>query len=379
MKNCILYVSITCIFLFSCKNEKETNATLNLEFTKVYEIDTWKNAQTGLLWTLSFLGAELKKDSLEHAITRIDSTKFNLDLSKLGFSEDGLKALTLICDSLKKTEEYKFKNAVDLGAFVSLALGSSEHYYSITVSERDLFKVLSKYKDQQPIIFPVTKSLISKHTRVLKLYTNGPVTNWLFIAEEGEGSILNNTFKAKAFEVFDIMQNGQLRFLVYSADGKIINGSPQNLSEAGKPAKCLWCHEMFIQPLYTNNDSINGYISQATFQNLVKELMFKLALYRKNLNSDIDYSKTQDHSLAERLYIGYMEPSLIKLSKEWNIPVTKLKEILKNNRTHKHPEFTFFGDVYFRDSLNRLSPFRPCIQPFSIRERDEKEPNFIKK
>lgn len=344
----------------------------------MYEIDNWENGRTGLLWTLSFLGAELKKDSLEHAITKTDSTKFNLNFSKLGFPEAALIALNKICDSLKNTEEYKVKQAIDLGAFVSLTLGSSAHYYSITGVERDLFKILGKHKSEQPIVFPVTKSLISKHIRILKLYKSGAVTEWLFIAEEGEGDILKNKFKAKTFEVFDIMQNGQLRFAIYDENGKIINASPKNLSEAGKPAKCLWCHEIVVQPLYTNNDSIKGSVTQAEFQELVKEMMFKLNLYRKNLNGEIDYSKTQDHSLAERLYIGYMEPSLMKLSREWGIPVNKLKNILKNNKTHTHPEFTFFGDIYYRDSINSLAPFGPCIQPFNIREQDAREPDFIK-
>ncbi len=345
----------------------------------MYEIDSWENGRTGLLWTLSFLGAELKKDSLEHAITKADSTKFKLNFSKLGFSEAGLIALNKICDSLKNTEEYKIKQAVDLGAFVSLALGSSEHYYNITGVERDLFKMLDKHKNEEPIIFPVTRSLVSKHTRVLKLYTTGTVTDWLFIAEEGEGDFSKNTFTAKAYEVFDIMQNGQLRFAIYDQNGKIINASPKNLSDAGKPAKCLWCHEIVIQPLYTRNDSIKGSVTQAEFQELVKAMMFKLDLYRKNLNSEIDYSKTQDHSLAERLYIGYMEPSLMKLSKEWNIPVTKLKDILKNNRTHVYQEYPFFGDIYYRDSVNSLAPFTSCIKPFNVREQDANSPDFINK
>ena len=87
---------------------------------------------------------------------------------------------------------------------------------------------------------------------------------------------------------------------------------------------------------------------------------------------EIDFSKTQDHSFVERLYIGYMEPSLIKLSKEWNIPLPKLKEILNGKRTHLHQEFTFFGDIYFRDSINNLAPFKPSVMPFDIREGSEK-------
>ncbi len=373
MKDIVLYIGIiTGLFAFSCKNEKPVDETINLEFTKQYEIDNWENARTGLLWTLSFLGAELKKDSLDHAILRRDSTKFNLDLSKVGFSPKALNALVGIMDSLKHTQEYTIKNSIDLGAFVSLLIGSSELYYKITDAESDLSIKLKMYKDKEPIIFPVTNSLISKHTRVLKLYTKGQVADWLFIAEEGEGNFLNRTFKAKGFEVFDIMANGQLRFSIYDQNGKLISASPKDLSEAGKPAKCLWCHELYIQPLYTTNDSISGFISQESFQELVKELMFKLSLYRKNLKGEIDFSKTQDHSFVERLYIGYMEPSLIKLSKEWNIPLPKLKEILKNKRTHQHAEFTFFGDIYFRDSVNNLAPFIPSVMPFDIREGSKK-------
>ena len=371
MKDKFIYICI-CIFAFSCKKEKPIDHTLNLEFTKQYEIDNWENARTGLLWTLSFLGAELKKDSLDRAIIRSDSTKFKLDFSKVGFSQKALKALELAIDSLKHTQEYTIKNSIDLGAFVSLLIGSSEQYYKITDAESDLSSKLNNYKDLEPIIFPVTNSLISKHTRVLKLYTNGQVKDWLFIAEEGEGDFLNRTFKAKGFEVFDIMANGQLRFSIYDQKGKLISASPKDLSEAGKPAKCLWCHELYIQPLYTTNDSVAGYISQESFQGIVKELMFKLSLYRKNLKGEIDFSKTQDHSFVERLYIGYMEPSLIKLSKEWNIPLPKLKEILNGKRTHLHQEFTFFGDIYFRDSINNLAPFKPSVMPFDIREGSEK-------
>ena len=373
MKEKFIYICIAIsIFAFSCKKEKPIDHTLNLEFTKQYEIDNWENARTGLLWTLSFLGAELKKDSLDRAIIRSDSTKFKLDFSKVGFSQKALKALELAIDSLKHTQEYTIKNSIDLGAFVSLLIGSSEQYYKITDAESDLSSKLNNYKDLEPIIFPVTNSLISKHTRVLKLYTNGQVKDWLFIAEEGEGDFLNRTFKAKGFEVFDIMANGQLRFSIYDQNGKLISASPKDLSEAGKPAKCLWCHELYIQPLYTTNDSVAGYISQESFQGIVKELMFKLSLYRKNLKGEIDFSKTQDHSFVERLYIGYMEPSLIKLSKEWNIPLPKLKEILNGKRTHLHQEFTFFGDIYFRDSINNLAPFKPSVMPFDIREGSEK-------
>ena len=343
----------------------------------MYEADNWTNAKTGLLWTLSFLGAELKRNSFDSAIKWIDSTKFTLDFTRVGFSENSLKALKIISDSLKNTNEYFSKNAIDLGAFVSLVLGSSTHYYKITNADAEISQKLKMYANRQPVIFPVTKSLVSKHTRVLKLYTQGKYTNWLFIAEEGTGDITKNTFKVSGYELFDIMPNGQLRFAIYNSQQELITASPKNLSEAGKPAKCLWCHEQFIQPLFTKNDSTNGYISPNQFQLIVKKLMDTLSTYRNKIESDIDYSKTQDHSMVERLYLGYMEPSLLQLSNEWGISITNLKNILKHNRTHKHYEFSFFGDIYFRDSINMFAPFKPCINPFDVREDCAKEPNFM--
>ncbi|MDP1802123.1 MAG: hypothetical protein Q8L81_12270 [Bacteroidota bacterium] len=378
MKRVSIYFIGFVFFIFSCKKETKVDNTINLEFTKIYEIDNWENGRGGLLWALSFLGAELKKDSLNAAIIRLDSTRFNLDFSRIGFSANAVNMLKVITDSLKRTEEYKIKNSVDLGAFVSVLLGGSEHYYHITGVERTFAEKLNKHKGEVPIIFPVSKSVVSKNTRVLKVYNKGAYTDWLFIAEEGSGDISKNEFKVSAYEVFDIMPNGQLRFSVYDVEGKIMTGSPEAISEAGKPAKCLWCHEIVIQPLFSNNDSISGYISQRQYLNLVKTLMDTLTAARKKLNSDIDYSKTQDHSLTERLYVGYMEPSIMKLSKEWNIPAKALKDILKNNRTHQYHDFEFFGDIYYRDSIIQFAPFKASIPIFNVRENDAREPNFIK-
>ncbi len=215
MKRASIYFFGFVFLFFSCKKEAVVDNTINLEFTKIYEIDNWENGRGGLLWALSFLGAELKKDSLNAAITRLDSTRFSLDLSMVGFSAQAVSALKIINDSLKRTDEYKIKNSIDLGAFVSVLLGSSEHYYHITGVERTYAEKLNKHKGEVPIVFPVSKSVVSKNTRVLKVYNKGSYTNWLFIAEEGVGDISKNEFKVSAYEVFDIMPNGQLRFSVY--------------------------------------------------------------------------------------------------------------------------------------------------------------------
>ena len=127
-----------------------------------------------------------------------------------------------------------------------------------------------------------------------------------------------------------MMPNGQLRFAIYDIQGNLTASSPKRLGEAGKPAKCLWCHELVFQPLFIGTDTLANNMSPNEFQNLIEKQNNLLSNYRKKLSSDIDFTKTQDHTLMELLYISYMEPSLQKLSKEWSIGLVELKKLLKN-------------------------------------------------
>jgi hypothetical protein len=114
------------------------------------------------------------------------------------------------------------------------------------------------------------------------------------------------------------------------------------------------------------------------FQKMVAEQMTYLNKYRGTLNSDIDFSKTQDHTFTEHLYISYMEPSLLRLSQEWNMPVENLRKIVAMNSTHVHEEFKNFGELYSRKDLRELGPFKGAALPESIREENETEPDFFK-
>jgi hypothetical protein len=375
-KTIIFFCSILLIGIYGFHHKPEVS--LNLRFTKNYEGDSWKNTRTGFIWALSFLGADLPKGSFDKSIEWNGDSSFNLNFNGIGFNENALQALNIICDSLKKTEEYQAKNSIDLGEFIVITLGSSWHYYRVTGVANNLKEFKKIYDFSEAETFPVIHSSVAKHNRILRLNFNDEVLKQAYIAEEGSGEFLHGKFRTAAFEAFDIMPNGQLRFAIYNREGNLIAASPQQYSAAGKPAKCLWCHEINIQPLFLPTDTLKGYITPAQFQKRVDHQMRLLNRYRATLNSDIDFVRTQDHTFTEHLYTSYMEPSLKRLSQEWNMPEETLKKILSFNTTHVHEEFKQFGELFSRDDVSEKSPYKPIQTPLNVREENEREPDFFK-
>ena len=364
--------------LISSNDGPDKEFKLNLRYTLNYQEDTWQNNRTGLLWTLSYLGAELPKNSLDSSIVWIDKQTFSLNFSALGFDKRALQALQIITDSLKTTGLYKKQNAVDLGHFITITLGSSWHYYSITDAPATLAEFLAKKETKQIVCFPLTLSAISNHHRILKINTNDMLAHTFFMAEEGEGDVTMGTFIPKETEVIDIMKNGQLRVMIYDANGDLIAAASKLYSNAGKPAKCIWCHEIRIPKLLTKPDSIFGFIRPAEFKEKIRIQNLLLDRYRETLNGDIDFTKTQDHTYQEIIYTSYMEPSLKRLSQEWNISLEELEKILINKNKHTHHEFKFLGELMERQDVLHANSRSPGRLPGNIREESVAEPNYTR-
>lgn len=375
----VIFFSLTAsLLLISVSFLSKKDRTLNLHYTINYSGDNWQKNKTGFLWALSYLGAELPKGSFDKSITWQDSATFNINFDKLGFSEKALSAIEGILDSLKNTEQYQKTKRTDLGHFVAITIGCSWHYYAITGASKtydDFLKEHPLIKEQR---FFVTHSTVAKHNRLLKFKAAEEVLNSVYIAEEGILDSNSNSFTPKTFEVLDVMPNGQLRFAIYDEKGKLTDASPLPYGEAGKPAKCLWCHEIVFQPLYVKNDSVPGYMSPMDFQKIIGQQNSLLNNYRKTLNSDIHFENRQDHTFMELLYISYMEPSIEKLSQEWNINVSHLSKILNNEKTHQHYEFDFMKDIYNRAEITKFSPFKYAVTADDIREPNTKEPNYFR-
>ena len=150
------------------------------------------------------------------------------------------------------------------------------------------------------------------------------------------------------------------------------------LDEAGKPAKCILWHEVNIQPLFRRTDSLVGHMSPHEFQNLIEAQNKSLNAYRAKLNSEIDFTRKQDHTLMELAYISYMEPSIKKLSQEWHMSERKLRRILKHETKHAHHEFDFLSDLYTRQEITPHAPCRWVPVPEDIREPSQTEPDFMR-
>ncbi len=122
-----------------------------------------------------------------------------------------------------------------------------------------------------------------------------------FIAQEGTGSAQQGSFEPSDFEVFDFMENGQPRFAIYDHNGQLKTAVPPSLGEAGKPAKCMWCHESNIQPNF-----VYVHPQTTSFNQLIQAKRAYLNSTRQLLTSDLSYTLLHDQRFAKLLYILFM-------------------------------------------------------------------------
>lgn len=370
----ILFV-IVCLASF---NFFRRSTNLNIHYTKNYKGDSWQNARMGFIWTLSYLGAELPKGSFDKSIVWNDSSTFAFDYSNIGFNTKATDALNIIFDSVKQTESYQYNKYIDLSQLITLLMGSSSHYYAITNVPKTYSDFFKNKKNNNTIVFPVIKSIVSNHHRNIKFYASDSILNSFYIAEEGEGSLIDNTFRPFFFETIEIMKNGQLRFATYDNKGNLTAATPKKNSSAGKPAKCLWCHEIVISPLFKTTDSLPNVISPNDFMKIIKTQNDLLSVYRKKLNSDIDFTQTQAHTQMELQYISYMEPSIYKLSQEWRLTEREVEMILKHEKKHNHYEFIFLNNLFYRNNILKYTSIKTISLSDSVREIGSIEVNYIK-
>lgn len=366
------------VFQFSCTPEQPRDR-ITLKWHKTYPGETWSDVKTGMRWSFSFLGAALPPGASDSCFKRTDSTTVELHLGGLGFTPQALEALQTICDSIKRTESYSTNGHIDLSRFLVLTLHSSWHYYRITGAAPDLNTFLKTYDMSKAQEFGVTNSCVASHHRIIRMNEPGNILKTAFLAVEGEGSLSDSTFKTEAFEVMDFMPNGQLRFAVYDKDAKLLAGSPAKFGKAGKPSKCLWCHEISISPLFFANEEVPGMLTNAEFETKRKNAQQQLDAYRKTLKSEIDFTRTKEHTMSELLYIGFMEPSLLRLSSERNLDSLTVQQQFRFLKPHVYEEFPFLGSLYYRYYADSLTVPKPPAVPLSVREPLDGEPDFFRK
>jgi hypothetical protein len=376
----LITTTLVCIFFYSCEYNdlvKDNSRTVRFRYIKNFEGETIEDVTTGIVWNLSFLGATWPKGSVSKAIVWESDASLLLHLNEAGFNAKALQAFDQLLNGIKESSEYKNTGGIDIGRFFALTLTSSNHYYAITGAQTSLEAFRSTHLFDSKKAGIVT-STVSLGERVIEISSASAPSGLAFIAQEGEGSIKDNSFHATSFEVLDIMPNGQLRFAIYDSKGLLKTAADPLSTLAGKPSKCLWCHEISLLPLFSITEDIEGYYSSQEFESLIEARMSALKRYRSNLSSDLDFTKTQDHTLGELLYVSFMEPGIKRLSSEWRLPEQEVTIRLASLPNHENHEFPFLGNnLYDRHLVDQLAPYDVIKVPEDARELSLYEPDFI--
>lgn len=380
-----IYVTImlSVIWLNQCMNINEPepkepeNLIINLKWFSGSFMQTEQEMRTGLTWVLSSLGAELLAGSLDNAITDRGGDVFTIDLSQTGFTENAQEALQVVVTRLKDSPAYKMNNHTELGRFVALTLNSTNHYYRIVEMPTTLAGFRQQY-DFEGKKLRIVNSTVSDIPRLIEVAEAERFEEIAYIATEGTGDFLTNSFKAIEFEVFDFLPNGQLRFALYDIKGKLKAVADPQFTRAGKPTKCLWCHETTIQPFFSADPVLDGetFLSESDFLNIRQEQLIFLAEYRSDLKGEVNFYNLQDHAFMENIYIDFMEPSASRIAEEWDMPVDEVRSLLKNFPTHTQEEYGF-ESVYDRYDIDLIAPNTVIEVPKSAREFSDNEPNFF--
>jgi hypothetical protein len=345
----------------------ENIAIINLQFNKAYADDTIEKATLGLYWCYSMVGAKV----LNSAVLSTDNNTITVNINDIVLDENALTKIKILHAKIIETEAYKQTKTIDLGRYISLLIGSSEHYYKITNIPNTLDEVLSNYK-LKPSKGYINNSAVSLKHRVIE-YSNQESSKQLFLSNETDPQ----TNEIIEYETIEIMENGQLKFGIFDANKNRINAANNLHTTAGKPAKCMWCHESNINQLFTPQNDFSGFLTYKQLNDTLIKFNNGLKEQQNELVEGVKFSNKQDHVMLELAYINFMEPSTLRLSNEWNISQTEVENLLSTLATHVHHEFPFLGVLYDRNDVEKYAPYKGLEVSTSIREVSEIEVNHI--
>ncbi len=368
-----LYFLITYCFLISCTQSTyddilENTGDISLNWNKAYSDDSIQKSVIGLQWAYSYIGATLPNSTIG---IKTENNVIKINLDALGFSNHTKENLETLHEVLKNTEEYQVTQGIDLGRYVSLLLGASEHYYEFTQVPYSLSDLISEYDINEDRGY-VNQSGVSFEHRIIA-FSDQNGFDQLFVCSETDPK----TNEIIEYETVDLMPNGQLRFGIYNKDGFRINNTDPTHSNAGKPAKCMWCHESKIQPLFSKQEDVEGFIPYLEFKDQLEQFKETHQNLQEGLVDGVNYQETQQHTLTELVYISFMEPSAERLSLEWNISISEVENLLSSLDTHPHEEFVFLGDLYDRAEVEKFAPYSSLEVSSSVREASILEVNYL--
>jgi len=370
------FIFVLFLIFSSCENNStedlidvpDTTSNLNLKWNKAYPDDSIDKSLIGLKWALSYMGATLPSSNI--GFTNTDNI-ITINIKHLGFSQEAQQKLLTLSKKIMQTQEYQTNNAIDLGRYVTLLLGASEHYYEIIGTPKTLTEVLDQYT-LMPQKGYVDNSGVSLENRIIQ-FSEQNGFNQVFLSEEVD-PVSSEIYE---YETIELLPNGQLRFGIFDIEGNRKNNADAAHSNAGKPAKCMWCHESGVQQLFNPQNDYAGYLTYAVFQNTLIGYRESNRTQKLALTDGVDFAQTQQHTLTELLYISFMEPSAERLSLEWNLPIAQVQDLLSGLPTHVYDEFPFLGTLYDRKDVESLAPFQGLSVSSHVREESTIEVNHL--
>lgn len=360
------------LFLVSLWGGTETahpqNDAIILKWHKAYPEDDIQKSALGLSWALSYCGAMLP--DAPYAVS-ISDNSITLQAEELGFDEKALQKIRILHQKIKNSEEYQRNQGIDLGRYVCLLIGAPEHYYALTGVPERLGQMLSLYQ-LRPETGYIDRSTVSRVHRKIQFSDPKPF-NQLLIATEMD-SLTGQIYE---YETIEIMPNAQLRFAIFDAAGNRKNSADGSHSEAGKPAKCMWCHESTVQRMFAKQSDFNGFLSYLQLQDQLIGFNALLSQQQNAMRGRIDFSQKQQHTLTELLYISFMEPSAERLAAEWDITLAEVQKRVSGLPTHTYDEFPFLGLLYDRHQVEQRAPFQGLPISTHVREHSVVEVNHL--
>jgi hypothetical protein len=359
---------------------RDLSLVIKLRWIKSYPEQARSNVDAGLYWALSYLGAKLPADA---AVLSWNGTLVTLDLDAAGVSQATQPAWRKLLQVLESSDEYRVMGGIDVGRFVFLTLCSSYQYYALTGVSPSFAEFRARHTFA-PRQVAIVESAVAYGNRLIEVAKGDDFNSIAFVAFEGTGSLPHHSFQKTDIETLDLMENGQLRFGLYDLEGHLKAAATPALTAAGKPSKCLFCHELNLQPPFRNVTEVEGYYSTKEFTAFVASAARIVASYRKTLKSKVDFTGLRDHSQAESLYLSFAEPTASRLASEWNIPLDRVQQLLASRhlRTHPHTEAfdnEFLGDeLYNRNEVDSLAPYATIRGPSDMREASSYEPNLLR-
>lgn len=374
---CVTFIA-TCNSIDDEPEEVPKNYEISFTWFEGSLVPDYEALKAGLNWTVSTLGAVLPANGIDNGILSVDNDKkiMRFDFSKVGFRPKPLEKLHVVLSRLKASGIYKELGHVELGRLIVLTLNSTYHYYEITEVPETLSEFKNRYPFPGPMIL-VVNSIVANTDRRIEVAKASNFEEIAYLSEEGEYDTLAGTFEVAEFEAKDLMPSGQFRFALYDKDGFLKKGADPITTAAGKPAKCLWCHETYIQPFFTPNPVLekDEFLTQEEFISLNDTYTDMMLKQREGLAYPL-FDSLHHHTWMEKIYQDFMEPSLEQIALEWRMSVEDAFKLVGHLPTHTQHEYGV-ENLYYRKDVDPLSPYGIVQVPDSDRELSDYEPNFF--